>query len=118
MAAFSITEAMVGWIASLGIRAATHPPVEAPDVFATVERTGGGVDSLVDHASVAVQVWAASETDAEEAANTLRLAFLTQAPPAGIHSVRVDSGPYPFWDEGTKMPRYQLALDVACQLEI
>ena len=118
MAAFSITEAMVAWIASLGFRACTHPPVNPPAVFVTVERTGGGVGSYVDHASIAVQVWAETETGAESAANDLRLAIVTANPPAGIHSVRIDTGPYPFWDEGTRMPRYQLALDVACQLEI
>ena len=34
----------------------------------------------------------------------------------GVHSMRVDSGPYKFYDEDSMQPRYQIAFDVACQL--
>lgn len=117
MAVFSITEAMVSWLASLGYRAGTHPPASPDGMFVTVERVGGGVSNLIDRPSMAVQVWAPAETEAEEAANAIRLAALTQVPPPGVHSMRVDSGPYPFFDESTRMPRYQLTLDIACQVE-
>lgn len=117
MAVFSITEAMVRWIASMGVRASTRPPASPGGAFATVERVGGGVSSLVDRASMAVQVWAPTEDEAELTANAIRLAMLTQAPPAGIHSIRVSAGPYPFYDDETRMPRYQMVVDAACQIE-
>ena len=118
MTAFSVTEAMVSWISSLGHSASTRVPKGAPSEFVTVERVGGNVDSYVDHALVAIQAWAGTDARAEALANSLRLALLTAQPPGGIHSVRVNSGPYQFYDGSTRTPRYQLLLDVACQLEI
>lgn len=117
MAAFSVTEALVSWIAGLGVRACTHAPADAPERFVTVARVGGGVSSYVDAPSFAVQAWAATDEAAEALANEVRLHVLTSAPPEGIHSAGVDSGPYPFPDESTRMPRYQLVLDLSCQLE-
>lgn len=118
MSAFSVTEAMVSWLSSMGHSASTRVSADAPASFVTVERVGGGVDSYVDRASMAVQCWAATDAEAEELANEVRLAVLTSQPPAGIHSVRAERGPYQFYDEATRRPRYQLVLDVACQLEI
>ena len=116
MGVFSVTEAMVGWVAGMGYRACTYPPADPPEVFVTIERTGGGIESYVDHATIALQVWAGTPTAAESVANDIRLAMLTSDPPGGIHSVRVTTGPYPFYDESTRMPRYQMVLDIACQL--
>ena len=115
---FSVTEALIAWVGSLGYEAHNRVPKGAPPEFVTVERAGGGESSLVDHPSMAVQCWAATEERAEAMANTLRLAMRTSRPPAGIHSVRVDAGPYPLPDEATRRPRYQFVLDVACQLII
>lgn len=116
MATFSVTEAMVAWVASMGYRAATRVPKNPPAELVTVERGGGGVRSMVDHPMVAVQCWAPTEERAEEMANAIRLAVLTSQPPAGVHSARVNSGPYPFFDEDTRCPRYQLVLDLSSQL--
>lgn len=116
MAIFSVTEAMVAWLSSMGYRASTRVPKDTPDEVVTVERTGGGVDGMVDHPMMAVQCWATTEARAEEMANAIRLAALTTVPPAGVHSVRVNSGPYPFFDEDTRCPRYQLVLGLSSQL--
>ncbi|MBQ9003116.1 MAG: hypothetical protein IJ087_14795 [Eggerthellaceae bacterium] len=117
MAAFSISEAMVGWLSSLGYRASTRVPGGASR-FVTVERVGGAASSMVDHPQMAVQAWAPTEAEAEEMANDIRLAAVTQPPPGGVHSLRVSAGPYPFYDESTRCPRYQLVLDAACQLSV
>lgn len=113
---FSITDAMIGWIVSLGYAAATHRFSGAPDELVTVERTGGPVRGWVDHPTIAVQCWAPTERRAEEMANELRLALITRATPAGIHKVRADSGPYPYPDQDSRIPRYQFVLNVSCQL--
>ena len=108
---YSITEATVAWLASLGHAASTYPPKSPPDEFVTVERVGGGVVDMVDRPQLAVQAWALTEARAEEIATDLRMLVLTGSKPAGVHHIAVDSGPYPFWDEDTGRPRYQLVLD-------
>jgi len=112
---YSITEEFVTWLAALGYAASTQPPKSGGE-FVTVERTGGGVADMVDHASIAVQAWASDEARAEEMANEVRLHALTGERPRGVHRIDVNAGPYPFWDESTRLPRYQLVLDATCQL--
>ncbi len=119
MASYSITEAMVAWLRSLGYRASTRPPDlkgEPPAEFVTVERVGGQVADMVDLPIMAVQAWAPTEPRAEEMANEIRLAVLAGEPPSGVHSFRVNSGPYQFYDQSTRCPRYQLMLTCASQL--
>lgn len=113
--AYSVTESFVSWLSSLGYRASTRPPKTGSE-FATVERTGGGVVDMVDRPTMAVQAWAQSEDRAEEMANEIRLAALAGPMPRGVQRIWVDAGPYPFWDEDTRMPRYQVVLGAACQL--
>jgi len=125
MQPFSVTEALVSWLASMGYEAIMDAPSDAgegaaasdmPDEFVTVERTGGGVRDMIDRPLVAVQCWALTGERAEALANEVRLRVLTERPPAGVHSVRLNAGPYKFNDEATRRPRWQMALDVACQL--
>lgn len=118
MEPFSVTEAMVAWLASMGYEASQDVPGNMPDEFVTVERGGGGVRGLVDHPVMAVQCWAMTPNRAEAMANEVRLRAITEPPPPGVHSVRVNSGPYKFNDEVTGRPRWQIALDVHCQLAI
>lgn len=112
---YSITEEFVKWLDSLGFAASTYPPATG-DEFVTVERTGGNVVDLVDHPMMAVQTWAQTETRAEEMANTIRNAALLSTRPYGVTHISVNSGAYPYWDESTRMPRYQIVFDVTCQL--
>ena len=112
---YSITEQFVAWLDGLGYAASTYPPSSGTE-FVTVERTGGYVADMVDHPSMAVQTWAADEPRAEEMANTIRNAAVIGPLPYGVTKIEVNSGPYPFWDESTRLPRYQIALDVTCQL--
>lgn len=113
---YSVTEKAVAWLAALGYRASTRVPKDAPSEFVTVERVGGGVRDMVDRPRLAVQAWAADEPRAEEMANAIRLAALTGPLPDGVHSMAVNSGPYAFYDESTRCPRYQVVFDCAAQL--
>lgn len=112
---YSVTEQFVAWLSNLGYEASTQPPISG-DEFVTVERTGGTVADLVDHPVMAVQAWAKTDTRAEEMANAIRLAAVTGALPYGVHRCDVNAGPYPYWDESTRLPRYQVVFDVSCQL--
>lgn len=112
---YSITEEFVKWLASLGYAASTYPPADGTE-FVTVERTGGDVADLVDHPMMAVQAWAQTEPRAEEMAVAIRNAALLSTRPVGVTRIDVNAGPYPFWDESTRMPRYQVVFDVTCQL--
>lgn len=116
MEPFSVAAAMVSWLSSLGYAASSRVPASTPAELVTVERTGGGVADLVDRPLVAVQCWAETDERAEALANEVRLALVSSRPPAGIHSVRVNAGPYQLNDPATRSPRYQLALDVSCQI--
>ena len=110
---YSVTQAFVEWLADLGYAASTYPP-KTGNEFVTVERTGGFVEDLIDHPTMAIQAWAATETRAEEMANEIRVAAITSRP-CGVSRISFD-GLYPFWDESTRLPRYQLVLDCAAQL--
>ena len=121
MAVFSVTEAMVSWLSSLGYSASTRVPANAQGRFVTVTRVGGQAESYVDRAEMAVQCWGADKHDdagAEELANAVRNALVMSPRPSGIHSARVETGPYEFYDDSTGRARYQLLLAVSCQLEI
>jgi len=113
---YSITEQTVSWLAGLGYTASTYPSKTATLPFVTVERTGGGVTDMVDHPLMAIQTWAATEEDAEEMAVAIRNEALMGSVPEGVHRMEVNAGPYPFWDEDTRCPRYQVVFDVTCQL--
>jgi hypothetical protein len=108
---YSVTEKFVTWLVANGYEASTWPKADAPAEFVTVERTGGGTSDLIDHPTVAIQTWAASETRAEEMAVEIRNKLMCESRPAGVTKVNVNSGPYPFWDEDTRCPRYQTVYD-------
>lgn len=116
---YSALEELVKWVASLGFVASTSPEKDAPDdpdEFVTVERESGGVTDHVDHPSFTIQTWAPTEDRAEEMGEQIRMALLTQRLPYGFHSVSIDAGPYRHYDEDTRCPRYQLAIDAVAQL--
>ena len=113
---YSATEQLVAWLTEKGYTASTYPRKDAVPPFVTVERTGGYVADLVDHPSIAIQTWAQTEADAEAMAINIRDALLLGPLPYGVHHCAVNSGPYPFWDEFTRYPRYQIALDLTTQL--
>ncbi len=115
---YSVLAAFVERLLALGYDAYSIVPgdEDAPAEFVTVERTGGYVTDMVDHPTIAVQCWAATDADAEDMAVAVRNALLTGPRPAGVSRIDVNGGPYRFYDEYTRCPRYQLTLDVTCQL--
>lgn len=115
---YSIEEAVRNWLVDMGFDAYVRVPKDRPQRFVTVERTGGGVADMVDYPLIAIQTWAQTQAEAEEDASAIRMVALVGELPEGVHSMRVNSGPYKFYDESSMMPRYQVVFDVACQLVI
>lgn len=115
---YSVLEAVRNWLIDMGYAAYIHVPKDRPDRFVTIGREGGGVEDMVDYPIVTIQTWAQSAAEAEEDANAIRMVALVGELPAGVHSMRVNSGPYEFYDEDSMQPRYQIAFNVACQLVI
>lgn len=111
--AYSVTEAFVDWLSAGNYEASTYPPKDGSE-FVTIERTGGEVSDMVDHPQIAIQTWAQTATRAEEMANEIRLALYSSRP-SGVYSAFAESL-YPFYDEETRLPRYQLVLNCAAQL--
>ena len=114
---YSVTEQFVTWLSSLGYTASTYPAKNAEPPFVTVERVGGGVEDMVDRPQMAIQVWAATEQEAEETARAIRNEILMSSRPDGVISVFVDTGPYPFWDDSTGLPRYQTVYNCTSIIE-
>ena len=110
---YSVEQSFVEWLAVKGYAASTYPPKDGTE-FVTVERTSGGVVDMIDHPTVAIQTWAQTAPRAEEMALSIRNA-LFYSRPEGVAHIQVD-GLYPFWDENTRLPRYQLVLDCTAQL--
>ena len=112
---YSVVSAFIQWLNSLGFDAHSYPPNDSTE-FVTVERTGGGVVDMVDRPALAIQTWAQTETRAEDMANAIRYALLTGELPGGVHSVSINTGAYRFYDDETRLPRFQLYIDVVSQL--
>lgn len=122
--AFNALEAFIAFVTALGYDAFSRPPGDTPDnpdpipaEYVTIERTGGYVDDMVDHPTFAVQCWAQTETRANAMAIELRNSILMDgAGDFGILGATIDAGPYAFFDEYTRSPRYQLVVSCACHL--
>ena len=111
---YSVEQSFVAWLTAQGYAASTYPPKTGSE-FVTVERTSGGVQDLIDYPTVAIQTWAQTAPRAEEMAVSIRNALLATSRPTGVAHITVD-GLYPFYDESTRLPRYQLVLDCVAQL--
>lgn len=112
---YSVTAAFIDWLTAMDYSAHSYPPIDE-DEFVTVERTGGGVADMVDRPTIAIQTWAQTEERAEDMANEIRLSILTSPLPTGVQTARINTGAYRFYDEDTRLPRFQLVLDVVSQL--
>lgn len=119
MAIFSVTAAFVEFISELAIGdgCSTQPPANSQH-FQTVENIGGPIESKVCSTTLAIQTWATDEETAEADANAIAYALEVGEPPAGVHSMKVSQTPYPWWDESTRLPRYQLTVECVHQLTI
>lgn len=111
---FSPTQSFIEWLNAKGYDAYSYPPKDKTEFF-TVERTGGMVADMVDHPVFAIQAWAQTDTRAEELILTIRELLVTGDVPYGFYRVEPENY-YPWWDESTRLARYQLGLNCTSQL--
>lgn len=111
---YSATEQLIRWLTAKGYSAYSYPPKTGTG-FITVERTGGSVADMVDHPTMAIQAWAATEADAEAACLAIREMLVSGDTPKGFYRVEAESM-YPWYDEETRCPRYQLVINATTQL--
>ena len=112
---YSIEEAVRNWLVDMNYDAYVRVPKARPQPFLTVERTGGNVADMVDHPTFAVQAWADTEPEAEEMLLEIRELLVTGDVPSGFYRVEAESY-YPWFDDSTRLPRYQLVLNCTTQL--
>ncbi|RTE47732.1 DUF3168 domain-containing protein [Actinobaculum sp. 352] len=86
------------------------PDDPKPDMFITVERTGGQRTPVIDYPVFAVQCWADRREDAAQLADTVAQILTTDLPLHwNIGSVDVNST-YNFPDPDSDLARYQLTV--------
>lgn len=113
---YNVEAAIVAWLNALGYPCAQLMQRDRAGVFVTATRQGGGVEDFRQAATFSIQVWADTNAQASEAAAALAGDLVTQTPPAGVHSVEVAAGPYPWADYETGRARYQIVADAYAQL--
>ena len=111
---YSATQELITWLGAKGYAAHSYPPKTGSDFF-TVERTSGSVTDLVDHPEFAVQAWATTEPKAEEMCIEVRELLVSGDVPRGFYKCEAVSM-YPWYDDSTRLPRYQLVIDCTTQL--
>lgn len=111
---YSATQELITWLIAKGYAAHSYPPKTGSDFF-TVERTGGSVTDMVDHPEFAIQAWAETEPKAEEMCLEIREMLVSGDVPFGFYRCEAVSM-YPWYDEDTRLPRYQLVIDSTTQL--
>ena len=110
---YNLEAQIIKWLnEEIDVKVCHTVPKNTPSEFVTVERTGGKVDSRsIDRATLAVQAWAKTPSQAAALAYKLRDIFAKQNTPNGIYSVKVQEL-YEFVDMKTNRPRYQIILSV------
>ena len=109
-----VESALVAYLSRhLGCRVATDVPNPRPACLVTVDRTGGGKDSIViERPTVAVQCWAPTRSDAQALAQEAEDAMDALPETDWCYRASKNSDHY-FPGEGDE-PRWQLVYDLAC----
>lgn len=85
-------------------------PSKRPKVFISVERTGGYMDTFMDHPTLAVQAWAATRADAAALADEAARHVEALYDQPQVSDVRVDAI-YNFPDPDSRHCRYQVLIN-------
>ena len=107
----NIETALIEYLKECGFDAYANVPVERPEEFVTVERTGGSHDAVaIDRPVVAIQCWASSRLDASILSYNVNSAML-RCDAEGVMKVSCNSL-YNFPDGESGMSRYQAVYDI------
>ena len=108
-----IEETIITWLNShLIIDAYADVPNPRPDSFITVERVGGGIDSvIISRPRVAIQCWSTSRAAAASLAYEVAEELKEMVCETDISKVEINSL-YNFPDETGNNARYQLVVNL------
>ena len=86
-------------------------PTPLPDVFVTVEKTGGRIENHIRSATLAIQSWAKSQEKASELNEQVIAAMESLTALDAISKCKLNSD-YNYTDTSTKHNRYQAVFDL------
>jgi hypothetical protein len=109
----TIEEFVVSYLNTMlpDVPASGDAPAEKPDEFITVEKTGERVKNYIPKATVVVESWAQSRTEARVLSGRVRNAMLGIMGEAQVMSCQLNSE-YNYPSEETKRARYQQSFDI------
>lgn len=116
-----LNDALIGRSESYvsGLELGTRKPTPFTPPFIAVRRAGGVSDAIVlDHPRVDVQVWHATDQDAQDLAQLARALLLAMPGTGGVIRARDFSGPTPIPDPETTSPRYLFTVELAMRGQI
>lgn len=115
--AFDIEQALIEWLpGELGVPCYAEEPADMPESFATIERTGGATSLGVDRPLIALQLWAPSRAEASALAALARTALVMRSWKVPHICRCAVSSSYNFPDPDSRRARYQLDLELTCNL--
>lgn len=115
---FLIESALVSWLSeNLDVPCFGPVPRNKPDMFLTVERTGGSSSPGIDHPNISIQVWGTdNRLEVIQLALEVRdLMNLRAVEIPQVRSSQVNSGPYEFPDPDSGRARSQIYVNMTTE---
>jgi len=111
----NVLETAISHLSSaLAVPVSSNVPAQRPDAFVTVERAGGSVTKVDDHASLTMQVWDRDRLALEQLTEDTVMAMLRMPDAVDeVFSAEVQKSYYPEQVNGY-FPRYVLAVEIYC----
>ncbi len=107
---------LIKWFGdSLHVSTSHNIPKRYPDQFITIERQGGQIYNMTEHAMFGILVWARTSERACELAHRVRDLILSNQPPDEIRSISID-GMYEYRTDENEMGRYQINLEIIANI--
>ena len=107
-----IEETLINYLeSSLTVPVYMEIPVDMPEKFIVLEKTGGGMENHIFESTIAAQSYAGSLYEAATLNEEVKGYMLYGQTPAEICSVRLNSD-YNYTDTSNKKYRYQAVYDI------
>lgn len=97
--------------AALGVPVYLETPVDPPETYVSIEKTGSGLRNYINSATFAIQSWADSMYEAARLNERVKEAMSNAATLPAVSASDLNSD-YNFTDTTTKKYRYQAVYDL------